>query len=74
MTQRPEQSVGCRFWDDEKQICRALSELVCADRRCSMRLTEAEYAESCKRAAERRERMGINFDNRDTKARMRDDG
>jgi hypothetical protein len=39
-----------------------------------MRLTEAEYAESCKRAAERRERMGINFDNRDTKARMRDDG
>jgi hypothetical protein len=39
-----------------------------------MRLTEAEYAESCKRAAKRRERMGINFDNRDTKARAHGDG
>jgi hypothetical protein len=56
---QPEQSVGCRFWDDEKQACRALTELVCADRRCSMRLTEEEHAESCKRAAERCKQMGI---------------
>ena len=58
MTQQPEQSVGCRFWDGEKQICRALTKLICADRRCSMRLTEEEHAESCKRAAERLARIG----------------
>ena len=59
MTQQPEQSVECRFWDGKKQICRALTELVCAERRCSMRLTEEEHAESCKRAAERCKQMGI---------------
>lgn len=56
---QPLQSCECRFYDEDKQICRALTELVCADRRCSMRLTEAEYAESCKRAAERCKQMGI---------------
>ena len=74
MTQRPEQSVGCRFWDDEKQICRALTELICADRRCSMRLTEYDHAESCDRARKRCGRIGIAFQEVNAKARKHDDG
>ena len=62
INERPTLSIGCRFFTNDPKFdsnCTIMQELVCENRRCSMRLTEEEFRMSRARADELKRKRAL---------------